>query len=79
MNIIQVHYGGDTVQLSAVNSSDADGDTLKYLWKQTKGPRVILSNEKSATPTFKAPAVSEMKTLTFDLDVSDGRSTNTAE
>ncbi|OUS29899.1 hypothetical protein A9Q98_05650 [Thalassotalea sp. 42_200_T64] len=72
-------YGGDTVQLSATNSSDADGDNLLYYWTQTAGPSVILSNEKSATPTFKAPEVTETKTLTFDLEVSDGIAANTVQ
>lgn len=74
-----VIYAGNNVQLSATDSSDVDGDPLSYLWSQTSGPKVVLSNEKSATPTFIAPTVSEAKTLVFSLTVADATTSDTTQ
>jgi len=61
------------VTLSGVASFDVDGDAIGYLWLQTGGPLVTLSDPASATPTFVAPQVSAAgTTLTFVLQVSDG-------
>ena len=59
------------VQLDGSDSADPDGDQLTYLWAQTSGPTVTLSDAHAAQPTFTAPAA--QATLTFQLVVSDGR------
>ena len=54
------------------SGSDPDGDALGYEWTQTAaGPRVSLSGAATATATFKAPAVTTLTTLTFQLTVTD--------
>jgi hypothetical protein len=62
------------VQLDGSRSSDADGDSLTYTWRQTAGPTVPLSNGGSARPTFVAPAnISTNEELLFELVTNDGR------
>ncbi|WP_225414078.1 PKD domain-containing protein [Stigmatella hybrida] len=60
------------VTLDGSGSTDADGDTLTYAWRQTVGPTVALSSPTAAKPTFPAPAVSSNVELTFELVVNDG-------
>ena len=61
---------GNLVQLDGTGSYDPDNDyRLKYLWIQTSGPNVSLSNNSVATPTFTAPGAPS--TLTFALYVVD--------
>jgi len=45
---------------------------LTFLWTQTAGPAVTLSNPASVTPTFTAPQVTANTVLTFQLIVNDG-------
>ncbi len=62
---------GTTVILDATGSTDFDGDQLTYVWKQTGGPSVTLSGKTKPTATFTAP--NSPATLTFQLDITDGR------
>jgi hypothetical protein len=66
---------GETVQLSAVLSVDADNDTLTFSWQQTAGPEVLLSGVGVDSPVFTAPSVFEETLLTFQVTVSDGTAT----
>jgi hypothetical protein len=59
------------VHLSGAGSSDPDGDTLTFSWKQTGGPSVVLSEVSSVTPSFTAPKVTNDTVLTFELKVAD--------
>ena len=63
--------------LNGANSSDPDGaaDSLSFLWKQTGGPDVTLSDPASAMPSFAAPDVGPQgAVLSFELTVTDSGS-----
>lgn len=70
----QVVDEGDSVVLDGSNSSDPDGinDIVGYLWTQSGGPAVTLSDANAVQPTFTAPDVGiGGVSLTFQLTVSD--------
>jgi len=61
------------VMLDASASMDPDGDSITFLWTQTGGPSVTLSDTSSAAPTFTAPGAPEGGvSLNFEVTVSDG-------
>jgi hypothetical protein len=63
---------GLTVTLDGSNSADMDGSISSYLWTQTEGIPVTLSDPTAAKPTFVTPIVSPGgMTLTFELVVKD--------
>jgi hypothetical protein len=63
---------GDAVTLSAANSSDPDGAIDGYLWEQTGGPAVALSDPAAVSPAFTAPDTdANGATLEFQLTVAD--------
>ncbi|WP_448548564.1 PQQ-dependent sugar dehydrogenase [Thalassotalea fusca] len=70
---------GAGVTLTAANSTDPDGDSLFFVWTQTVGTTVTLSDSLAASPTFTAPMVTADETLTFMVEVSDGHLTDVAE
>jgi hypothetical protein len=61
------------VTLDGSNSSDPDDGIKSYLWKQTSGPSVTLSNPRAIRPTFTSPSVAggKSKSLRFELTVTD--------
>ncbi len=62
---------GAAVTLSGSNSTDDDG-ALAYVWQQTGGTAVTLSDNASVAPTFTAPTVTTSgAALTFTLRVTD--------
>ena len=67
-----------TVTLNGTGSSDPDGDPLSYMWTQTAGPDVTLSDSMAAKTDFTSPYVTGNTILTFSLEVSDGNATDTA-
>tara|TARA_R110002153_G_scaffold3042_13_gene14558 strand:+ start:18069 stop:21230 length:3162 start_codon:yes stop_codon:yes gene_type:complete len=60
-----------TVTLSAELSDDIDGTIAQYLWAQTSGVNVTLSDVTSSTPQFTTPEIDVVTTLTFELVVTD--------
>ncbi|MCB9423217.1 MAG: hypothetical protein H6667_25700 [Ardenticatenaceae bacterium] len=62
----------NVVTLNATGSTDVEGDTpLTYLWAQTGGTAVTLSDDTAAMPTFTAPAAPSL--LTFTLTATDSQ------
>jgi large repetitive protein len=55
------------------SATDADGDTLTYRWFQTAGTPVALTNANKAQASFVAPDVTLTQTLSFTLQVGDGK------
>jgi len=54
-----------------VQATDADGDQLKYLWRQTGGPEVSLSGATSQTISFQAPRAAQPSQIELEVTVSD--------
>ena len=72
--------GGALISLDGTGSADGDGDTLIYTWTQVSGPSVTLSDASAAAPSFTAPAAtSSAQTLEFELVVSDGIVSSSAD
>ena len=64
---------GASVALDGSGSSDPDDGIDSYLWNQTAGTSVTLSNPTSPTPQFTAPYVAtDGEALRFRLTVTDG-------
>ena len=57
--------------LNAALSSDPNGTTPTYQWRQVAGPVVTLSNTSAAQPTFTAPTVAVATRLSFELKTLD--------
>ena len=74
---VQTTLNRTTVNLDGLASSDADGDTLTYTWTQTAGDTVTLENASQAIARFTTDQVTANKTLTFQLQVSDGKANHT--
>lgn len=66
----QTVKGAETVTLQG-SGSDADGTITSYLWEQTGGDTVVITNTQSAQASFTAPSTLEDMNLTFKLTVTD--------
>lgn len=67
------------VSLDGTGSSDPDGDSLSFAWSQTSGTQVALTGGSTSTPAFVAPDTDADLDLGFELTVSDGNLTGTAQ
>ena len=73
----QTVNSGATVQLTAV-ASDAEFNTLTYLWQQTSGPTVSVTNSQSLNASFVAPTVTSSTQLVFSFTANDGKEQSSA-
>jgi len=62
---------GMQVTLDGGGSSSDIGGTLEFLWEQTSGETITLTNNKSKLCTFIAPIVTSKTILTFRLTVTE--------
>ncbi|HJT48897.1 MAG TPA: PKD domain-containing protein, partial [Nitrososphaeraceae archaeon] len=68
----QTVNGSTTVTLDGSASHDPDGDPITFMWNQTSGPTVVLSNPAGPKPTFTAPSnLQDDTALFFKLTVTD--------
>ena len=68
----QTVRAGTVVTLDGSNSTDPNGTIASYIWKQTAGTAVTLSNTAVARPTFTAPSAGASgASITFELTVAD--------
>jgi hypothetical protein len=68
----QTVRAGTVVTLDGSNSTDPNGTIASYIWKQTAGTAVTLSNPAVARPTFTAPSTGASgASITFELTVAD--------
>ena len=72
---------GAKVALSAAGSRDTNtpARALSYAWKQVAGPAVALTTPNAAVAGFTAPLVTSITTLQFQVTVSNGASSSTAD
>ncbi|MCU7812161.1 MAG: PKD domain-containing protein, partial [Candidatus Thiodiazotropha sp. (ex Notomyrtea botanica)] len=73
----QAFISGETATLDGSSSSDPDGDTLSFLWTQTQGTTIALSDNTNPSLSFIAPTVTQPAQYTFQLTVTDGELSNT--
>ncbi|MFK7741457.1 MAG: REJ domain-containing protein [Planctomycetota bacterium] len=70
---------GTEIELNGTASIDPEGEGLTYTWIQTGGPTVTLDDPTSATPRLTVPEAIANTTIEFELQVSDGTSTSSAD
>jgi hypothetical protein len=59
------------VTLNAMASMDSDGTISSYLWSQTAGTPVTLSDNSASNPSFTTPEIDSVETMTFTVTVTD--------
>lgn len=59
------------VTLDAGLSSDVDGTIVGFAWVQTAGIDVALSDSAISSPTFAAPQINVVETLSFRVTITD--------
>ncbi|MEO1405861.1 MAG: hypothetical protein AAFV54_05145 [Pseudomonadota bacterium] len=69
---------GQPFMVDASSSTDPDNDNLTFMWTQTAGPDLEITDPTSPTQSFTAPELTETVMVTFEVEVSDGELVNTA-
>ena len=64
----------NTITITSI-ANDADGTVTSYLWEQTSGVDVILSDTNTASVSLTAPEIGEHVTITLKLTVTDNDGT----
>lgn len=64
---------GSAVNLDGSASSDPDGEITGYLWQQTSGEAIELTNANTAVAQFTAPQVTTTTQYIFQLTVTDNQ------
>jgi len=64
--------------IDASATTDAENDSLSYVWTQTSGSTVTLVGADSAVLSFTTPSVEATEELMFNLVVSDGTSNSSS-
>lgn len=63
---------GMRVTLDGSGSMDEDGGIVSYIWRQTVGPPVTLSDPTAIKPVFVAPVIdAPVEDLVFELTVTN--------
>ncbi|RUO61820.1 S8 family serine peptidase [Pseudidiomarina insulisalsae] len=68
-----------TLELDASGSSDPDGDTLSFSWTQVSGTSAAIADADQAIASIVVPAVDSTETAVFEVTVSDGTDSDTAQ
>ncbi len=66
------------ISIDASATTDAENDSLSYVWTQSSGTPVTLVGADSSILSFTAPAVEATEELAFQLVVSDGISNSSS-
>ena len=63
---------GQPFDLDASGSTDRDGDSLSYNWRQVSGPAIEISSPDASKLSLVAPMLEADETVSFEVTVSDG-------
>ncbi|MCK6264345.1 chitinase [Vibrio sp. ZSDE26] len=67
----QTVVGPASITLDGSASKDTDGSIVSYLWEQTSGSAVTLSNASTSIASFDVAEVTQSQVFTFTLTVTD--------
>lgn len=69
---------GQSISLSAANSTDPDGDTLNFTWSQAGGPTADITPNGDAA-NVRLPEVDQDTNITIRVTASDGSANDSAD
>lgn len=68
---------GDEIRLEA-SAEDADGDEVRFQWRQVGGPAVAIRDAGTASASLTAPGVDDSVSIDIELAVTDGADSDLA-